>query len=95
MQNGLPTLEILEANHSFPCSFTFKVIGVANDQFADSVLVAVKKQLTVNLEPVISSKATPSGRHVSVTIEPQVESALHIHEIYRELQSLEGLVMLF
>ncbi|WP_437193190.1 YbeD family protein [Planctomicrobium sp. SH527] len=95
MQNGLPTLEILEANHSFPCSFTFKVIGVATEQFADSVLVAVKKQLEGDFEPAISSKATPSGRHISVTVEPQVASAAHIHEIYRELQSLEGLVMLF
>jgi putative lipoic acid-binding regulatory protein len=41
-----------------------------------------------------SVRETPGGRHVSVTINPVVQSADDVLRIYAELQSLEGVVML-
>ncbi len=94
MNEGLPNRELLEASHSFPCQYTFKVIGIADDHFAGRVLAAVKFHLDESIEPPFSSRATPSGRHISVTIIPDVESAEHVLDIYSKLRQLEGLVML-
>jgi len=94
MSNGLPNRELLETTHTFPCQYTFKVIGAAEEQFIGRVLAAVKAQLDESNEPEFSTRKTTSGRHLSVTISPDVQSADHVLEIYRELQQLEGLVML-
>jgi len=92
--SGLPDKDLLESTHSFPCQYTFKVIGIADEQFIGRVLAVVKSRLDESAEPAFSSRGTTSGRHLSVTISPDVESADHILEIYQELQQLEGLVLL-
>jgi putative lipoic acid-binding regulatory protein len=71
------------------------VIGTADDHFVRRVLTVVKSRLDESMEPAFSSRSTSSGRHVSVTVEPDVNDAGHVLEIYRELQQVEGLVMLF
>ena len=90
----LPDVELLEAVHRFPCRFTFKAIGLAENHFVGRVLAAVRECLPEAAEPPFSSRATSNGKHVSVTIEPEVESAERVIEIYRSLRAVEGLVML-
>ncbi|MEZ6057811.1 MAG: DUF493 domain-containing protein [Planctomycetaceae bacterium] len=92
---GMPSLEVLEANHEFPCCFTFKAIGAADDNFVARVLSAVRQELPEGSEPSFSTRATAAGRHICVTIEPSVDSAAHVIEIYQSLKVLDGLVMLF
>lgn len=94
MSEGLPSLELLEASHSFPCQFTFKVIGTADDHFVGRVLMAVKSQLDESAEPSFSTRSTPARRHMSVTVEPEVQNAEHVLQIYQELRGVQGLVML-
>ncbi|WP_437224357.1 YbeD family protein [Planctomicrobium sp. SH661] len=94
MSDGLPDLELLQSTHQFPGPYTFKAIGTPDDQFVGRVLAAVKAALEEDIEPSFSCRTTPSGRHVCVTIEPDVESAPHVHEIYRNLQGVDGLFML-
>lgn len=92
---GMPSLEVLEANHEFPCNFTFKAIGAAEDSFVGRVLSAVREELPAGSEPPFSTRSTAAGRHISVTIEPSVDSAEHVIRIYQSLHRIEGLVMLF
>lgn len=92
--SGLPDLELLESTHPFPCPYTFKAIGSSDDHFVGRVLSAVKGCLEDSAEPPFSCRKTPSGRHVCVTIEPEVANASHVHQIYLALQELEGLFML-
>ena len=35
---SLPSIEVLEAHHSFPGPYMFKVIGVADDRFTGRVV---------------------------------------------------------
>ncbi|SFH93987.1 YbeD family protein [Planctomicrobium piriforme] len=95
MNSGLPNIELLESTHNFPCRYTFKAIGESNDHFVGRVLSAVKASLDESMEPSFSTRATTAGRHICVTIEPDVQNAEHVLSIYRELQQVEGLVMLF
>lgn len=94
MFEGFPTEELLESTHSFPCTYRFKVIGAADDHFVGRVLAAVCQELDEGIEPPFSTRTTAGGRHVSVTIEPEMETAAHVISVYLRLQQLEGLVML-
>lgn len=87
------SIELLNATHSFPCSFEFKVIGNASDQFVALVLETIT-QVTSEADPPHSTRTTPGGRHISVTAEPMVQQAEHVLEIYDRLKGIEGVVML-
>ncbi len=90
----LPAIELLEATHTFPCPYTFKVIGLTENNFVGRVLQTVRSQLAEDAEPSFSTRQTAGGKHVSVTIEPTLDSADHVLAIYRELSGLEGLVLM-
>ena len=92
---NLPSVEILEARHSFPCPFTFKVIGTAENNFTARVVSHVRDELQLDLDPPFSLKSTKGGKHVSVSIAPDCESAQQVLAIYSRLSEMDGLVMLF
>jgi putative lipoic acid-binding regulatory protein len=94
MSDGLPNIDLLESTHPFPCPYTFKAIGYTDDHFVRRVLAAVRRNLEESAEPAFSCRSTATGRHVCVTIEPDVENAAQVLDIYRCLQEVEGLVML-
>ncbi|MCA9045544.1 MAG: DUF493 domain-containing protein [Planctomycetaceae bacterium] len=91
---GLPNRELLEAMHSFPCTYTFKVIGSGDSQFAGRVVSAVRGHLTEDAEPAFSTIKSSRGNHMCVTIEPVVESADMVLKMYVTLRDVEGVVML-
>jgi putative lipoic acid-binding regulatory protein len=90
----LPAIALLESTHAFPCRYTFKVIGRAEANFVGRVLAAVRRELPADAEPSFSSRKTAAGRHVSVTIEPDVATAAAVLAIYRTLREVDGLVLL-
>ena len=92
--NSDALLESLEANHNFPCEYTFKAIGGNPENFVRLVLDAVAAELTAADAPPHSVKQTPNGRHISVTVTPIVASHQHVMQIYQRLQTLDDLVML-
>lgn len=90
----LPSVELLESRHAFPCHFMFKVIGFAHDNFTARVVACVRDELRIETDPPFSLKNTEHGRHVSVTIEPMCESSQQVLAIYSRLSGMDGLVML-
>ena len=94
MSDELPNVELLESIHSFPCVFRFKVIGAASENFAERVIEAVCAELEEEIEPSFTTRTTSGGRHVSVTVEPEMQNADHVIAVYARLRVLEGLVML-
>lgn len=90
----LPDEELLESIHTFPCKFRFKVIGANDDHFVGRVLTAIRIELEEGTEPAFSTRTTTGGRHISVTVEPVMNSASHVISVYAQLRELEGLVML-
>ena len=93
-ENQHPPRELLDETHSFPCRFTFKAIGLANDDFALRVVAAVRATLAQDFDAPYELRETSGGRHVAVTIEPWVESSQQVIEIYAAIRNLDGLVML-
>ena len=92
--NKLPSIELLEATHQFPGSYTFKVIGRVENGFVARVVAAVRDELAQEVDPPFRVRETAGGRHVSVTVEPHVQSVHEVLAVYRRMRSVAGLVML-
>ena len=95
MKSSLPTFELLEQTHAFPCPYLFKVIGKPGHGFLARVIAVVCEELSLEADPPYRVREAVGGRHVSVTLEPVVQSAHQVLAIYRRLGVLDGLVMLF
>jgi len=88
----LPSAELLNAGHAFPCTFIFKVVGLSANDFLGRTLAAVQSE--IGSTPTHSVRDTPGGRHTSVTLELPMNNAEHVLAVYRCLQPLDGLVLL-
>lgn len=95
MADQLPTLELLESRHDFPCPYTFKVIGAGDLDLEGSVASCVRAELQLEDAPATSVRKTAGGRHQSVTVEPVCPSAQAVLDLYRALRALEGVLFLF
>ncbi len=95
MNNSFPTVDLLEKTHVFPCPFVFKIIGKAKEGLMAQVVAVVREELHFDVDPPYSVREAVGGRHLSVTVEPVVQSAEQVVAIYRRLQGLDGVVMLF
>jgi putative lipoic acid-binding regulatory protein len=93
--SSLPSLDLLEQTHVFPCPYLFKIIGKADQDFLARVVAAVREELLAEIDPAYRIRQTAGGRHLAVTLEPTVQSAQQVLAVYRRLGSLDGLVMLF
>jgi putative lipoic acid-binding regulatory protein len=92
---NLPPRELLEETHEFPGPYLFKVIGKADGGFEARVVAIVRKALLLEIDPSYQVRAAVGGRHVSVTLEPTVQSPDQVLDLYRQLGTLDGLVMMF
>src|SRR5262245_60199171 len=95
MAISLPTIEMLDRTHLFPCPYLFKIIGKPDQGFVARVVAIVREELTFDADPPFRVREAVGGRHVSVTLEPIVPSAKQVLEIYRRLSTLDGIVLMF
>jgi len=91
---NFPSVELLESRHTFPCVFTFKVIGFADANFTARVISCVRDELQLEQDPYYTLRNSAHGRHVAVTLEPYCESSQQVLAIYGRLSGMDGLVML-
>ncbi|MCA9037525.1 MAG: DUF493 domain-containing protein [Planctomycetaceae bacterium] len=91
---NLPSVELLESRHNFPCVFVFKVIGNTSDNFHARVVSIIRDEMQLEADPPHSYRAARNGKHISVTVEPVCESAQQVLAIYGRLTGMDGLVML-
>lgn len=92
--NSLLSIELLESTHDFPCTYVLKVIGKSDDGFVGRVVAAVRDHLELEVDPPYRVRGTTGGRHVSITLEPVVNSAWDVLAIYGRIQEIDGLVMM-
>ncbi len=90
-----PSSDLLESNHPFPGSYQIKAIGMAEDDFVSRVVEAVASELVTPSELDHSVRVTPNGKHVSLTLEMNVQSADQVRAIYARLREVKGLTLLF
>jgi putative lipoic acid-binding regulatory protein len=91
----LPAIELLESTHQFPGPYMFKVIGRVDNGFVARVVAAVREELAEEVDPPFSVREAVGGRHVAVTLQPQLQSAHQVLAVYRRVRSLSGLVFLW
>ena len=95
MDHQPPTVELLEARHSFPCPFTSKVIGATGTDLPARASACVQGSLGLDSPPPSSVKTASGGRHESVTLEPVCPDAQSVIDLYAALRKLEGVMFLF
>jgi len=95
MPDHVPSEELLESSHSFPGVYQIKVIGIASNEFERRVVAVVVDALAVASDLDYSVRTTPGGRHMSLTLEVNVQSAEQVRSIYARIRELEGVTLLF
>jgi len=95
MTAQLPNLELIEATHRFPCSFTFKVIGDSRSGFTEDALNLIVTALGEDRELSHTSRNSATGIHTAITISVHLKNADEVHAVYAELLKLTGLRALF
>jgi putative lipoic acid-binding regulatory protein len=88
-------IELLEANHSFPGPYLFKVIGRQERGFVARVVAAVREEMAEPVDPPYKVRETAGGRHVSITLEPVMQTAEQVLAVYRRIRSVTGIVVLW
>ncbi len=91
----LPPADLLQATHRFPCPYMFKAIGRVEDGFAARIVAAVRDELGHESDPPFRLREAAGGRHVAVTVSPTVQTAEEVLAVYRRIQAVVGLVVLF
>jgi putative lipoic acid-binding regulatory protein len=91
----LPSIELLEANHTFPGPYIFKAIGKVEDGFVARVIAAVREELAQSVDPPFKVREAVGGRHVAVTLEPTVQTSRQVLDVYRRIRKTAGLVILW
>ena len=87
------SLDLLNATHTFPCEFTIKVIGANNNNFVQRCIDAVQDAAPHPNEIPHTTRSTPNGRHIAVTLQPTLQSAEHVLAVYASVKVVQGVVM--
>ena len=90
----IPSIEILESAHRFPTRYLIKAIGLIENDFSGRVNSAVLSVLETPDSVVLTERVSGNRRHVAVTVEANVKTALIVQQLYQELIKLDGLVLL-
>lgn len=92
--NRIPSVELLNSTHQFPCFYTFKAIGKTEADFEKALRTVVQTAIGAAALPAFSSRTTPDGKHVSVTVELRVTSAEKVVGLYEKMLGTPGIVLL-
>lgn len=90
-----PSEDLLESTHPFPGTYQIKAIGAADDDFVGRIVEAAASELATPGELDHSVRMTPNGRHVSLTLDMNVQSADQVRAIYARLRDVKGITLLF
>ncbi len=80
----------LEELLDFPCTYTFKAVGLATRDLAGSLRRAVQRVLGRGIEDdECRVRDSAAGRYQAVTFEFRVENGDELYSVYRVLQADE------
>lgn len=77
----------------FPCDFTIKIFGLANDVFESTVLSIIRKHIPNLPDQVLQTRASNNGKYLAFTITVHVESKEQLDHIYQDLSSSPEVIM--
>jgi putative lipoic acid-binding regulatory protein len=70
----------------------FKAIGKVENGFAARLVAAVREELAAEVDPPFRVREAVGGRHVAVSIEPVVQTAQQVLNVYQRISKITGLV---
>lgn len=76
---------------TFPCSFTFKVMGLADTTLKDKVVAEVQKVIPGDYSPEV--KPSSKGKYEAVSITLQAQNIEQIDTLYKTLAEIDGVRM--
>lgn len=71
----------------FPCAFTFKVLGVAEDALEQQVMEVIQTHAPGDYIPTV--KPSSKGTYNSISVKVTVNSKEHVENLYQALGDLE------
>lgn len=95
MTPQLPSLELIESQHSFPGPYIFKVIGDNRQDFVADALSLAVNALGDDRELRHSSRPSKAGNHLALTLTITLNNSEEVHLIYKNLLKLNGIRALF
>lgn len=72
---------------TFPCVFSFKVMGIADPKLMSDVIAVIQKHAQGDYAPTV--KPSSKGTYHSLTVPVSVNSKEQIEAIYSDLNKLE------
>lgn len=72
---------------SFPCQFTFKIIGRVNTEFEGEVLKIFRQHFPQLGEGAISQKLSKNGSYLALSITVQAQSQSQLDATYQALSA--------
>ena len=86
-------VELLEANHDFPCQFSFSVIAISDPATTAAILSALSDGEEMTLEPEAHQKVPSSGgKYTSHRLRIPCASADHVLDLFARLRAVTGVV---
>jgi putative lipoic acid-binding regulatory protein len=68
----------------FPCAFPLKIMGLADDALADTVLGIVRRHAP-DFDGTMETRASSGGKYLSLTCTVNAVSRAQLDALYREL----------
>jgi hypothetical protein len=69
----------------FPCDFPIKIMGAAQDDFAQTMLEIVLRHAPDFMAQTVEMRASSGGKYLSLTCTVRATSKLQLDNLYREL----------
>jgi putative lipoic acid-binding regulatory protein len=91
---NLPSIELLESTHTFPCRYMFKVFGFHGEELIEQVRDAAAAVSGGERHVTWSYRTSGAGKHGCVTLDVWLQTAHHVQAMYTELQGLTSVRML-
>ena len=83
-----PTPEITsESLLTFPCTFPIKVMGLTQDDFAQTIVRVVQKHVPDYDAATLEMRASRAGKYLSLTCTVNATSRVQLDDLYRELSA--------
>lgn len=93
-QKRARALDILQASHTFPGSFTFTVIARSRDGVTTEIRQLVEVDDAPLAEEHFVVTASSGGKYISHRMVVQVSDAAHVLALYEQFRAIEGVIQL-
>lgn len=95
----LPSIELLEKTHEFPCDFVFKIIADVVETHGETspelrqklILDLASEALDQDISKSLTYKISSKGNHVAYTLIVRCQKPEDVHSVYLKIMTLSHL----